>query len=64
MAFNLRQTISTFGSAIAITAVLSNTAYAIERTCNGAYEAEYKTPSGRNRKLISFWWIPSYKGLR
>ena len=52
MKFNLRQTISTFGGALAITAVLSNAAYAIERTCSGAYEVEYKTPSGQAGKLV------------
>ncbi len=52
MKFNLRQTICTFGGALTITAVLSNAAYAIERTCNGAYEAEYKTPSGQAGKLV------------
>ncbi len=41
MNFNLRKTISTLGSAIAITAVLSNSVYAIEGTCSGADEAEY-----------------------
>lgn len=44
MEFNLRKTISTFGSAVAITAVLSNAVYAIELTCNIAYEAEHETP--------------------
>ncbi len=52
MKFNLRQTICTFGSAVAITAFFSNAAYAIQRTCNGAYEAEYKTASGQTGKLV------------
>lgn len=52
MKLNLRKAVFTFGSAIAITAVFSNAAYAIERTCSGAYEAEYKTPSGKAGKLI------------
>jgi len=56
MTFNLRQKISTFGSAIAITAILSNATYAIEHTCSGAYEAEYKTSSSKIGKP-SFWWI-------
>ncbi|MDY6896765.1 MAG: hypothetical protein SWZ49_01625 [Cyanobacteriota bacterium] len=53
MKFNLRKTISTFGSAVAITAVLSNAVYAIERTCSGAYEAEYKTPLGQTNIFSS-----------
>lgn len=52
MNFNLRQTICTVGGALAITAFLSNAAYAIQRTCNGAYEAEYRTPSGQAGKLV------------
>ncbi|MBV6624314.1 MAG: hypothetical protein KI793_15470 [Rivularia sp. (in: Bacteria)] len=36
MKSNIKQTISTFGSAVAITALLSNSVYA------DAYEAEYK----------------------
>ncbi len=47
MEFNLRKTISTFGSAVAITAVLSNAVYAIELTCSGAYGTEYKTLLGK-----------------
>ena len=45
MKSNFEQTISTFGSAVAITtllSILSNSVYAIERNCKGVYEAEYK----------------------
>ncbi|AFY54595.1 hypothetical protein Riv7116_2062 [Rivularia sp. PCC 7116] len=46
MKSNFEQTISTFGSAVAITAllsILSNSVYAIERTCKGGYEAQYSS---------------------
>ncbi len=51
MQFNLRKTICTVGGTLAMVAFLGNTAYALKRSCNGAYVAEYKTASGQIGKL-------------
>lgn len=47
MKFNLKKAIYTFVNAVAITAVLSDAAYAIEHTCSSADKTENKTLLGQ-----------------
>lgn len=52
MKFNLKKTIYTFVNAVAITAVLSDAAYAVKHTCSDANETENQTLLGQTDGLF------------